>query len=527
MRGGRSARLPPVRRRFNTAGPCRPEIHYMLPAMRRIPRVRDLIDQQSYFVVHAPRQVGKTTTLMSLAAELTREGRYTALLVSLEYGEPFRSDPGAAELAVLGPWRSDARAWLPPELQPPTWPDADPGQRIHAALEAWALASARPLVLFLDEIDALQDEALISVLRQLRGGYPRRPKNFPWSLALIGLRDIREYRVASENDGRLGTASPFNIKIESLTLRNFTADEVAELYQQHTDDTGQRFTPDALVAAFDETQGQPWLVNALARQIVEVIVPDRSMTIAADDIIKARQILIGRMDTHLDSLAKVLREARVRRIVAPMIAGDALPELSDEDLRYITDLGLFRIDAGGGLVVANPTYREVILRSLANSSRASLPMIAPTWLTPEGRLDADKLLTAFLEFWREHGEALLGTATYPEIAPHLVLMAFLHRVENGGGVLNREYAVRRGRIDLVLRYGPDRVAMELKVWRDGRKEPRTQGIKQLDGYLAGLGLDSGWLIIFDQRAGLPPIEERTRSEIATSTGGREITVIYA
>jgi hypothetical protein len=126
-------------------------------------------------------------------------------------------------------------------------------------------------------------------------------------------------------------------------------------------------------------------------------------------------------------------------------------------------------------VVANPTYREVILRSLAGSSRASLPHIAPTWLTPEGRLDTDKLLAAFLEFWREHGEALLGTATYPEIAPHLVLMAFLHRVENGGGVLNREYAVRRGRIDLVLRLGQDRVAMELKVWRDGGKDPRPQG----------------------------------------------------
>jgi hypothetical protein len=499
----------------------------MLPALRRIPQLRELIDQKTYFVVHAPRQVGKTTTLMSLAAELTREGRYTALLVSLEYGAPFRSDPGAAELAFLGPWRSNARAWLPPELQPPPWPDAAPGQRVHAALEAWALASPRPLVVFLDEIDALQDEALISVLRQLRGGYPQRPKNFPWSLALIGLRDVRDYRVAAADEGRLGTASPFNIKVESLTLRNFIADEVAELYQQHTEDTGQRFTADALSAAFDETQGQPWLVNALARQLTEVVVPDRSTPITLDDVLTARQILIGRMDTHLDSLADRLREPRVRRIVAPMIAGEALPELPAEDIRYITDLGLLRQDVSGGLVVANPTYREVILRSLAGSSRASLPHIAPTWLTPEGRLDPDRLLAAFLEFWREHGEALLGTATYPEIAPHLVLMAFLHRVENGGGVLNREYAVRRGRIDLVLRHGQDRVAMEIKVWRNRGKDPRPQGLKQLDGYLAGLGLDSGWLIIFDQRADLPPIEDRTRSETATSPSGRRITVIYA
>lgn len=520
-------KTPALRRRFNTAGPCQPDIHYMLPALRRIPQVRDLIDQRTYFVVHAPRQVGKTTTLMSLAAELTREGRYTAALVSLETGAPFRSDPGAAEGAVLGPWRRTADGLLPAELRPPPWPEALPGERIHAALSAWARASPRPLVLFLDEIDALQDEALISVLRQLRSGYPARPTNFPWSLALIGLRDVRDYKVATESDGRLGTASPFNIKVESLTLRDFNADEVAELYQQHTDDTGQRFTPDALAAAFDESQGQPWLVNALARQLVEVVVPDRSAAITADEVLKARQILIGRMDTHLDSLARVLREPRVHRILAPMIAGEALPEVSDEDQRYLTDLGLLRMDTAGGLIVANPTYREVIMRSLAGSSRASLPHIAPTWLTPDGCLDPDKLLTAFLEFWREHGEALLGTATYPEIAPHLVLMAFFHRVENGGGVLNREYAVRRGRIDLVLRYGQVRVAIELKVWRDSGKNPRPQGIKQLDGYLTGLGLDTDWLIIFDQRAGLPPIEERTRIEQTSADSGRRIKVIYA
>lgn len=121
----------------------------------------------------------------------------------------------------------------------------------------------------------------------------------------------------------------------------------------------------------------------------------------------------------------------------------------------------------------------------------------------------------------------LGTATYPEIAPHLVLMAFLHRVENGGGVLNREYAVRRDSLELCLRLGPDRVAMELKVWWEGGKDPRPQGLRQLDGYLAGLGLDTGWLIIFDQRASLLPIEDRTRSETATSPSGRQITVIYA
>ena len=149
----------------------------------------------------------------------------------------------------------------------------------------------------------LTDETLISVLRQLRSNYPKRPHAFPKSLALIGLRDVRDYKVASGGSTRLNTASPFNIKVESLTMRNFTLEEVTQLYDQHTADTGQRFAPGAIARAFELTQGQPWLVNALARQVVEDIVPDPSATIAIEHINIAKEILIQRQDTHLDSLA--------------------------------------------------------------------------------------------------------------------------------------------------------------------------------------------------------------------------------
>ena len=90
---------------FNTAGPYKPDLHYTLPVMRRLPTVRQLIDRQSYFVLHAPRQVGKTTSLMALGRELTREGRYASVLVSMEVGAPFSHDGGAAELAILSEWR--------------------------------------------------------------------------------------------------------------------------------------------------------------------------------------------------------------------------------------------------------------------------------------------------------------------------------------------------------------------------------------------------------------------------------------
>jgi hypothetical protein len=511
-----------MNRWFNTAGPCQPEMHYMLPSMPRLPQLESLIDRAGYFVLHAPRQVGKTTAMLTIAQELTAQGKYTAVMASVEVGATFSDNPLAAQKEILRAWDDGIRFWLPPELQPPAWMHCE---TIGQAISLWCRHSPRPIVLFIDEIDALQDDALVTVLRQLRDGYPRRPKGFPHSLALVGLRDVRDYKVAAGGQNRLGTSSPFNIKVESFTLANFSLTDMASLYGQHTAETGQVFTPEAVRHAYEITQGQPWLVNALARQIVEVVVPDRSISLTIEHVNEAKEILIRRQDTHLDSLAERLREPRVRAIMAPLLAGQTLGDISEDDRQYVLDLGLLRRDPAGGLVIANPIYREVMPRVLAQSSQDSLPIISPTWLLANGDLDTDALLQAFLSFWRQHGEPLLNSAAYHEIAPHLVLMAFLHRVVNGGGSLEREYAIGSDRMDLFLCYGTVRLGIELKVWRQTRPDPLAVGLQQLDGYLARLGLDWGWLVIFDRRNNLPEIADRTTTEMVVTNGGRSITVI--
>ncbi|MGF1513850.1 MAG: AAA family ATPase [Elainellaceae cyanobacterium] len=510
---------------FNVAGPCQADIHYMLPPLARLPQLTRLVEQRGYFVIHAPRQTGKTTAMLALAEQLTESGQYTAVMVSAEVGAAFPHDPSTAEKAMLDSWRQTARFRLPNELHPPPWPESTSALHMGAALGEWAQQSPRPLVIFIDEIDALQDETLISVLRQLRSGYPNRPKGFPQSVALIGVRDVRDYKVASGGSQRLNTSSPFNIKIKSLTLRNFTADEVGQLYGQHTAETGQVFSPGASQLAFELTQGQPWLVNALAKEVVEELVPDVAETIAIEHIEAAKEILIQRQDTHLDSLVSILREERVRAVLEPMLAGQELDDVPFDDRRFLLDLGLVARPSSGGLVPANPIYREVLPRMLASGPQDSLPIIHPQWLTAEGKLNAERLLEAFLGFWRQHGQPLLKSAPYPEIAPHLVLMAFLHRVVNGGGTLEREYAIGSDRMDLCLRYGEVVLAMELKVWRQGRPDPLSAGLAQLDRYLAGLGLGTGWLVIFDQRQGLPPISDRTTTEMATTESDRNVIVI--
>ena len=216
----------------------------------------------------------------------------------------------------------------------------------------------------------------------------------------------------------------------------------------------------------------------------------------------------------LDRLPEVERIIEQRRYFVmhapPMLAGQTLGDVPPDDIRYLLDLGLCSLDRGSGLQIANPIYREVLPKMLSFAAIASLGHVQPTWLTPSGELDAEKLLDSFLSFWRQHGEPLLRSAPYHEIAPHIVLMAFLHRVVNGGGTLEREYAIGTDLMDICLRYGKVTLGMELKVWRQGRSDPLPVGLAQLDKYLAGLGLRSGWLVTL---------------ETATTPEGREIAVI--
>lgn len=515
---------------FNTTGPCNPTDHYMLPATARLVELDmdRLLAQKSYFILHAPRQTGKTTAILELARQVTATNNYIGVVVSMETGAAFPAEIGMAEAAILGDWRQRIRFQLPKPLHPPFWKtDAPAGQRIGDFLAEWSLAAPLPLVIFIDEIDALQDLVLISVLRQLRSGFNQRPTAFPSSVALIGLRDVRDYKVKSGGSPHLNTPSPFNIAVRSFTMRNFTAAEVGALLGQHTADTGQIFVQAAVDRLFTLTQGQPWLVNALAKVCVEELTPDPAQSIEVDQINSAKELLIQRRQTHLGQLTDKLREERVRSVIEPMLAGDVLDAVPPDDRDYVVDLGLVRRMEGGRLAIANPIYGEVIPRVLAGSAQESLPVIHPTWLNADGSLNPSQLLAAFLAFWRQHGQPLLQSAPYHEIAPHLVLMAFLHRVVNGNGRIEREYAIGSRRLDLCLFYGGIQVAMELKVWRDGDSDPVSQGLRQLDEYLNGLGLPTGWLVIFDQRSGQPPISQRTTTTTAITPAQRTVTVIRA
>lgn len=512
----------------------------MLPPEPRLPGARGLIAEDLYFVVHAPRQTGKTTVLNALARDLNADGRHVALRFSCERAEPAGNDYGAATGAILEAINDAAFAQgLSPELMPPSpWPETSAESRLKAGLTAWARTCPLPIVLFFDEIDALAGTSLISVLRQLRDGYTARPAPFPASVVLCGVRNVRDYKAASGGNAEsLGTASPFNIAVESLRIADFTRDQVAELYGQHTAETGQEFTPEATARAFDYTQGQPWLVNAIAREITREIRVEPPEPITASHVDEAKERLILARATHLDSLAARLREPRVQRVIEPLISGADLPKVDatyDDDVSYAQDLGL--IAAGNDVRVANPIYREVIVRVLTAGMQRAIRVEPRTFLLPDGRIDFRKILTEFAEFWRANGEILVAEEGYHETAPHLVFMAYLQRVVNGGGFVDREFGAGRGRIDILVRKpyidsdgktAVQKEIVELKVRHPGRGDPVAAGLTQLDGYLDRLGVDGGHLIVFDRR--LKALLGHPRIEITDTCtpSGRPVVLLRA
>jgi len=322
-------------------------------------------------------------------------------------------------------------------------------------------------------------------------------------MALVGMRNIRDYITQVRPDDKsLGTASPFNITTETMTLANFTPAEIGHLYQQHTDATGQQFEPAAVERVAYWTEGQPWLVNAIARQVIEKdLRSDFTQTVTAAHIDAAADTIGKRRDTHIDSLLARLKEPRVRKVIDPMLAG-VRGEVSmlDDDTQYCLDLGLVtpeRINRGGrpeGLRPANPIYHDVIVRMIGIDTQEELPIeLENRWMDGK-RIDMTSLLKAFQQFWRENAEAWVARYEYKEAAPHLILQAFLQRVVNGGAHIDREVALGRGRADLCVEYGERKYPIELKLLKP---KAREEGLELIARYMERCGVKEGWLVIFD------------------------------
>lgn len=487
---------------FRIGGPLNPERHYFVPHRLDWEVMRRLIRNCEYFVLHAPRQSGKTTAILEFCRHLSAEGVYNVLYINVEAAQAAREHVQQGLLAILNILLHAIKNQLSQEKAVIEFLEKRVEgfipidlNALNNALEYIAQHSSKPVFLLIDEIDSLIGDTLLSVLRQIRAGFANAPNLFPHSICLIGLRDVRDYRIWSRQEGKnVSTSSPFNVKSESLELANFTLDDVKNLYNQHTLETGQQFLPDAIEYVYNLSCGQPWLVNALAYQACYRDLKDVSKPVTKEVIEKAKEALIKRRDTHIDSLLDKLREERVRPIIEAILTGETDPnKIHSDDLQYVRDLGLV---CKNSLKIANPIYQEIIPRELTAVTTELITQTITPFKRPDGSLNVEALLESFVDFYRENSSIWLDKFDYKEAAPHLLLMAFLQRVINGGGTLNREYALGTGRVDILLRWLSQVIVIELKIYH--RPDTLKKGLQQTANYVDISGADEGHLIIFDR-----------------------------
>ena len=540
-----------MERFFNTAGPQILDINYTIDPLKRLnlDEMLSLIRQQRYFVLHAPRQTGKTSCMLALRdylngrsseshqarlngrvatdeGEANEQGDYIAVYANVEGGQASRNDVQSVVKSTVDILAEETSGIIdsniPLEVAESvvnTGKDA----MLSTFLRRLAMRMPRPLVFFIDEIDALVGDSLVSVLRQLRAGYANRPKAFPQSVVLCGVRDVRDYRIVLSNQDIITGGSAFNIKAKSLRLGNFSKEEIHELYMQHSRETGQQWDEACFPMVWEATEGQPWLVNALANEVTGEMEEgrDRSVTITPEMIYRAQERIIYRRDTHIDILIYKLQEERVKRVIEPILANAEEPDESifkPDDIQYVTDMGLITRDRGKPIRIANGIYREIIPRELTWDTQQTLIQDPQWYQNADGSINMEKLLLDFQQFFRQNADSWIGKFDYAEAGPQLLLQAFLQRIVNGGGYIDREYGLGRKRTDLLIRKpltdgygGPvQRIVLELKVKRpkDGLDTMIDAGLKQTWEYMDTVGsVDEGHLIIFD-RSGEKPWEER-------------------
>ena len=521
---------------FNTAGPILPDEHYHIPPLERfdLDGVLRLVDDKQYFVVHAPRQTGKTTALIALR-DLLNERGYRCIHANLEAAQT-APDFEQAIRAVLSCLASRAELTLNDDFPAKTWPgvlaEYGPAAALQETLTRWAAESPEPLVLLLDEVDALPEDLLSVLLQQPGADCETRRAGYPWSIAVCGVRDAREYPIPA--------GSPF-IADRSIRLDDFSSNEVEALLGQHTEETGQRFTADAVDETRNATRGQPWLVNALAAGACfdAPAGRDRTRDITDEAIRDARERLIFRRPTHFRQIEDCLKDARLRRVIEPIVGGlPGLPEANPDDVESARNLGL--IASTDPVRIANPIYREVIPRILARRVEETVAEDEERYDGADGNLDVPKLLTAFQQFFRENAEWWSQGFTYREAAAQVLLQAFLHRVVNAGGHITREYGLGMGRAALRITWrkagAPQVFVIECKVKRprDGMDAVIRRGAARTAAYMDRCRASEGHLVVFDTDDRKSRDERIFRREasvrrtaVETASGGTEETWIPA
>jgi len=460
--------------------------------------IKTMVDLGRYFSIFAPRQSGKTTFFEGFCHELEKKTTYMAILLSFQDYKNLNSQRFyqliqkdlyrqlVNRLADVDCPRLDAvKAYLD------THNISDHTCFRELFEELNRMIKLKKIVIFIDEFDGIPIDELenfLTTLRELYQRYKKRTDKALYSVGLVGIRNIAKLIV--------GGVSPFNIA-DQVKLPPFTLKNVRDLYAQYTKETNQPFTEDAVKKVFDETAGQPWLVNRIGTILTINIKPETTARITEEDVEKAIDILLYEENSHFDNITEKAKQYKETFIEIVFNGVEYIP--GDEEQSLLLTHGLIKAE-GKNIKVSNPIYKKRFTKTFFRESGAIIDVSVKGYFRPDGLLNMEAILSDFEEYIMQIGVNAFYKSQKPyEKTGQFLLSAWLYQfVEGGKGELRLETPTGFGRIDILLIYHGHKYIIETKINRSSLDKTVEKAIDQLCGkYLLTERANEGYVVVLD------------------------------
>jgi len=479
-------------RKFNVEGPCDPERHFMIRREALIQEGLAKVKEGKYFTIFAPRQSGKTTFFLELLREIARheEWPYLPIWITLESFRHAGSDFFAALKERLRDKTSDpnVRAIIENYLLEKMLHFDSLMRKIHRDTQ-------RKVVLVIDEFDGIPDDRISEIMHVFRSMYHEREVHSLHSLALVGVRNI--------SGVVLDYASPFNIADE-IEVPYFTKTEVEELIGQYERESGQAFQKKVVSRIYENTLGQPGLVNVLCKELVERCCTNRGQAVDLAGLRRALDyFLTERIDRNISNI--VSKAQGHKDFMIKVLFGEApIPFLIyDEQMKFLYSHGVIAKDPTGNVDVAIPLYKNALITAFhprinGETKHYTSPSERFEEFYSATGLDIDKIIRHYIHYVQRRGFRAFDTENLKESACHYSFDAFINFfIERLGGKTFMEVPSGRGRIDTLIVYQDNAYVIEVKIWSDVFYYQK--GKRQLAAYAKSEGLPEGFYVVFSSQ----------------------------
>ena len=559
-------------RKFSSYGPVNTKLHYYVPREALIEQAyTQLVGENPdegghYITVWAPRQRGMSWVMQQTLQRLQKDARFDTIVLSLQH---LRSQPDVNQIVQfiaseivqtleLGDVRANflsgsaggffghVKGLLTSFLYTnPTLGYLAPRaslDQFHHIFKKGHLA--KPLILILDEFDALSEEAISGLADVFRNIYVSRQyqadkvsaekKYLLHGVALIGVRSM----LGLENK----RGSPFNVQ-RSFHIPNLTFAEVEEMYQWYERESGQQVEETVIERVYDETKGQPGFVSWLGELLTERYNKHQPTITSRDFEIAYSAAVATQPNANIHNIISKAKQEPYQQIVLEMFQTNEKIEFWFDD-PYINFLYMngvvdeeIALDEENNQVphylkFPSPFVQKRLFNYFSRTLFRHLGELYPPFedlsdTISDSHLSIKKLMRLYERYFRQNREWLLKDAPRRttdlrvfEAVYHFNLYMYLSIfLRRQGGRVYPEFPTGNGKIDLIINYAGQKYGLEVKSYTD--QTGYKKGIKQAARYGQQLQLEEISLIFF-----VEAIDDTNRQkyEVLTEDADTQVSV---